>query len=183
MASDITLEQFMRDHYAALIRYVRKQVPQNEAHDIVQDSLLVVTQKRDEIENLRSFAFKVASNKVKQYYERRARQAGILGVVWSEEGLSMVPLESLSTRLSIRVARNNDLEHAMQKLSLRQYQAFALRYIEGLEEHRTADALGISRSTLTRDLNDARQRLRAALGDGIDDERELQRIVAAYVRG
>jgi RNA polymerase sigma factor (sigma-70 family) len=183
MATEAELEQFMRDHYAALMGYVRRQVPDSEAHDIVQDSLVVVTQKLGEVEKLRGFAFKVASNKVKQYYERRARQAGVLGVLWSEEALSLVPLESLSTRLSIRVARHNDLEHAMQSLSLRQYQAFALRYVEGLTEALAAEALGISRSQLTRDLADARGRLRSALGDGVDDEHELQRIVTAYVRG
>jgi RNA polymerase sigma factor (sigma-70 family) len=173
-----TLEQFLERYYAKLIHYVRTKVPEPDAHDLVQDCLTVIVDKRATIENFKAYTFKVVCNKLKQYYERRARRAGIVGIIYTEQAMSV---ESLSTSLSIRVARRNDLEQAMQKLPLRQYQAFELRYVEGLDEQATADALEISRATLKRDLTTARARLASVLGVDHDDD-ALRRIVADYIR-
>lgn len=173
-----TLEAFAARSYATLIRYVRTKAPDTEAQDIVQDSLTVLVEKRDTIENYEAFLFKVVCNKLKQFYERRARKAGIVGVVWTS---GLMPVAVLSTRLSIRVARQNDLEAAMQQLPLRQYQAFELRYIEGLKISEAADALDISEATLKRDIDGARKALASVLGDA--GEANLARIVRSYIKG
>jgi len=174
---DPELEAFLTQNYARLLRYTRSKVPESEAYDLVQESLEVIVKKRGEIIQLERFMFGVLCNKIKQYYERCARQAGIVGFIWNEQALSV---ESLSTSLSIRVARHNDLEFAMQKLTVRQYSAFELRYVEGLDEQATAEALQISRATLKRDVTEARTKLASVLGD-VDDDVELSRIVRAYV--
>src|SRR5690606_1019802 len=126
--SQQTLEEFLAGQYAIAIRYARSKIPEQDAHDLVQDCLVVLAAKRDQIENFRAFLFKVLCNKIKQYYERRSRQSSwITALIPFDE----MPISTLSTRLSIRVARENDLAVAMQKLPLRQYQAFELRYVEG----------------------------------------------------
>jgi len=167
-----------------MIRYVRNKVPEADAQDLVQECLAVLVDKRDTIENYKAFLYIVVGNKIKQYYDRRARKAGFLGIIWSEQLLSM---ESLSTSLSIRVARRNDLEAAMQALPLRQYQAFELRYVEGLEISDAATALAVSSATLKRDIERARRSLAARLGrdSGFGEETpdgDLARIVQAYIR-
>ena len=176
--SDVDFEKVLAEQYPSLIRYVRSKIPEQDAHDLVQDTLAVLAAKRDQIQDYKAFAFKVASNKIKQYYERRARRGGIVGVILSHDE---VPVATLSTRLSIRVARENDLAVAMQKLSRRQYQAFELRYVEGFEIEVVADMLEVSPATIKRDIERARAVLASTLGDETD-ERDLARIARAYLR-
>jgi RNA polymerase sigma factor (sigma-70 family) len=172
-----SLDEILKDLYPKLIRYVRSKVSeQEEAHEIVQASFEVLAAKRDGVENPRPFVFKVASNKIKQYYEHRSR-----GIVSTIMALDEVPMATLSTRLSIRVARENDLAVAMQKLTRRQYQAFELRYVEGFEIAAVADMLEVSPATIKRDVERAREILASVLGNETD-EAELSRIIRAYLR-
>jgi RNA polymerase sigma factor (sigma-70 family) len=170
------LEKLLAELYPALIRYVRSKVAEQDAHDLVQDSLGVLAAKRDQVEDPRRFAFGVASNKIKQYYARRSR--GLVGAIMD---LDEVPIAALSTRLSIRVARDNDLAVAMQKLTRPQYQAFELRYIEGFEIAAVAEMLEVSPATVKREIERARKKLASVLGDQTD-EAELGRIIRAYLR-
>lgn len=175
---DLGFDKILAQQYPALIRYVRSKIPEQDAHDLVQDSLAVLAAKRAEIADYKAFAFKVASNKIKQYYERRARRQGIVGIILSHDE---VPVATLSTRLSIRVARENDLAVAMQKLTRRQYQAFELRYVEGFEIDVVADMLEVSSATIKRDIDSARKVLASTLGDQTD-EHNLAQVIRAYLR-
>ncbi|WP_157595277.1 RNA polymerase sigma factor [Plesiocystis pacifica] len=162
-----------------LRRYARRWIPESELGDFVQDCMTVLIEKRSQVENERAFLYAVARNKIKQFYEKRAR--GLKRFFPSFEGFEEMTMESLSTSLSIRVARHNDLEVGMQGLKSRQFAAFQLRYIEGLTEPDAAKVLSISMATLKRDLERARRQLRRALGDA--DDEQLDSILRNYVRG
>lgn len=164
--------------YARAIAYVRSKMPEQDAHDLVQECLVVLAEKHRGVQNINAFLFKIISNKLKQYYEK-ARRRSLVGVLLPPEEM---PVSVLSTRLSIRAARHNDLQIAMQALPQRQYAAFELRYVEGLEIEEAADALGVSPATLKRDIERARKTLASVLGDETD-EAELRRIARAYLRG
>jgi RNA polymerase sigma factor (sigma-70 family) len=164
--------------YAKLIRFLRGKLPESDVHDLIQDCLTVLIDKREVVENDEAFLFGVAARKLKQYYERQVRLPSFISFDWTSQVMSM---EALATSLSVRVARRNDLEVAMQKLPLRQYQAFQLRFMENLTEDKTAQVLEVSKATLKRDLDRARTTLASVLGDAGDDK-TLRQIVLGYTR-
>ena len=110
--SNPELDRFVEKTYAELIHFVRSKVPEQDAHELVQDSLAVLVEKRDQVENFRAFTFAVVKNKLRQYYEKKKRGGMFDFLVDMEE---LVPMSVMSTRLSIRVARTNDFEAAMHE--------------------------------------------------------------------
>jgi RNA polymerase sigma factor (sigma-70 family) len=173
------LDRFVERSYAELIHFVRSKVPEQDAHELVQDSLAVLVEKRDQVENFRAFTFGVVKNKLRQYYEKKRKRRGMFGFLDDMEELT--PMSVLSTRLSVRVARSNDLEVAMQKLFRPQYEIFELRYVHDLSIEETAEALGISTATVKRDIDQARQCLVGVLGDASSDD-AIREIVRGYVQ-
>jgi RNA polymerase sigma factor (sigma-70 family) len=176
---DTALDQFLETTYAELIHFVRGQIAEQDAHDLVQDCVAVLVKKRAEVENLRAFTFQVARNKLKQYYARKRRNSGMLGFLVDMD--ESVPMAVLSTRLSVRVARHNDLEVAMQSLTRRQYQAFELRFVHDLSIKDTAEVLEISPATVKREIERARVVLGDVLLDATDDA-DIRKVVRAYVK-
>lgn len=176
--SDPELDQFVQRSYAELIHFVRSKVPEQDAHELVQDTLEVLVAKRHEVENLRAFTFAVVKNKLRQYYEKRKRGNMFDVLIDMEE---LMPMSLMSTRLSIRVARNTDLEAAMLKLPRRQYEMFELRYVHGLSIDETARVLEISPATVKRDVERAREQLVGVLGDVRSDE-AIREIVRSYIK-
>jgi|GEM_PF-3277439 len=176
--SNPELERFVERSYAELLHFVRSKMPEQDAQELVQDSLAVLVEKRDQVENLRAFTFAVVKNKLRQYYAKKKR-GGMLDILVDMEEL--MPMSVMSTRLSIRVARSNDLEVAMQKLPRRQYEIFELRYAHGLTIEETAEVLDTSTATVKRDLDRAREQLVAVLGDAHSDD-AIREIVRSYVQ-
>lgn len=166
------------EHTCAELRgYARRWIPESELGDFVQDCMTVLVERRAELENRRAFLYAVARNKIKQFHDKRRRQQNVFADLVDPGMLSM---ESLSTSLSVRVARHNDLEEAMSKLRARQYAAFELRYVVGLTEADAAGVLEISTATLKRDLAQARAQLRELLGDS--DDEQVRALVRGYIR-
>jgi RNA polymerase sigma factor (sigma-70 family) len=172
------LDHFVERHYAELIHFVRSKVPEQDAHELVQDSLAVLVAKRDQVQNFRAFTFAVVKNKLRQYYEKQKRGGMLDFLVDMEE---LMPMSVMSTRLSIRVARSHDLEAAMQKLPRKQYEIFELRYVHDLTLEETAEALETSTATVKRDLDRARKSLVGVLGDAHSDD-AIREIVRGYVQ-
>jgi RNA polymerase sigma factor (sigma-70 family) len=172
------LDRFVEQTYAELIHFVRSKVSEQDAHEIVQDSLAVLVEKRARVENFRAFTFAVVKNKLRQYYEKKKRGGMFDFLVDMEE---LMPMSVLSTRLSIRVARTNDLEVAMQKLPRKHYEIFELRYVHGLTIEETAEVLATSTATVKRDLERARDCLVSVLGD-VRSEDAIREIVRGYVQ-
>lgn len=172
------LDRFVEQTYAELIHFVRNKVAEQDAHEIVQDSLAVLVEKRDQVENFRAFTFAVVKNKLRQYYDKKKRGRMLGFLVDMEEHM---PMSVLSTRLSIRVARANDLEVAMQKLPRKHYEIFELRYVHGLTLEETAEVLATSTATVKRDLDRARDCLVSVLGDAHGDD-AIREIVRGYVQ-
>ncbi len=171
------LDRFVEQTYAELIHFVRSKVPEQDAHEIVQDSLAVLVAKHAEVENLRAYTFAVVKNKLRQYYAKKKR-GGMLDFLVDLE--QHMPMSVLSTRLSIRVARTTDLETAMQGLPRQRYEIFELRYIHGLSIEDTAKVLEISPATVKREVDRARKDLVSVLGDASSDE-AVREIVRGYV--
>lgn len=176
--SNSDLDRFVERTYAELIHFVRHKVLEQDAHELVQDSLAVLVEKRDQVENFRAFTFAVVKNKLRQYYDKQKR-GGILDFLVDMD--EFVPMSVISTRLSVRVARSNDLERAMQTLSRRQFEIFQLRYIHDLTIEDTAQVLDTSEATIKRELCRAREQLASVLGDAEDDH-VIREIVRSYVQ-
>lgn len=75
----------------------------------------MLAKAREPVDNEKAYLLGVCQKKLMQYYDKRRRRSAIAEIVWSSQLMTMA---SLSTSLSLRVARHNDLEAAMQKLTV-----------------------------------------------------------------
>jgi RNA polymerase sigma factor (sigma-70 family) len=179
---DPELGQFVERAYAELIRFVRSKAPEQDAQEIVQDSLTALVEKHGcvEIQDFRAYTFQIVRNKLKQYYDKR-RRGGLVSAILDDMD-DLIPMSLLSTRLTIRVARDNDLQVAMQKLSRRHFEVFELRYIHELSIDQLIKITERSRATINRDLEAARKQLAGVLG-GADSDDAVKDVLRAYVKG
>ncbi len=178
MTMDNDLDQFVASYLPRLTGYLRGKADDDDLHDLAHDCMQVLVAKHSEVQKWDAFLFKVASNKLKQYYAQNKRRNGFLSAVLD---LDAMPMQFLSTRLSVRVARNTDVERALGKLNLRQYQVVQLRYSQNLDIADVADALEISPATVKRETTRARAVLGAALGHEVE-EQAFSSIIREYVK-
>jgi RNA polymerase sigma-70 factor (ECF subfamily) len=115
------------------------------------------------------------------YFQRAAINAG-LDVLRSRKIARATPLDELESQLAgpaeasperVRDATEirAQVRRAIAGLSPRSAEMFALRYLEGYDNHEIASMLGTSRGTVGVVLHRARQRVREAIRDGLGDPR------------
>jgi RNA polymerase sigma factor (sigma-70 family) len=167
----------IRANYGRIVNYIRSKVPEPDCYDLAQECVLALVNKdQSSIESPKAYLWGIVTNKIRRYYEQRTRSLVTVAV-----GFEALPVAVLSTRLSTKLARKNDVEGALQRLPLRQQQAFELHHVEELSIKECAAALGISVATVKRDIADARSRLARELGRDLGEEGDLRELVASYL--
>ncbi len=145
-----------------------------EALDIVQDAMLRLVQRyahrpQDE---WRCLFFKILQNRIRDWYRRNS--VSNRWRVWLDKlgfgeeeadplaGFADTYTPGPSDRLQDEQSMDR-LTVALEKLPLRQQQAFLLRIWEGLSEEETARAMGCSKGSVKTHLSRARETLRSVL--------------------
>ncbi len=170
------MEQFLASVERRAYGIAKMAVGQREeALDIVQDAMLKLVQRyaHKPQDEWRCLFFKILHNRIRDWYRRNAVSnrwrvwLGKLGLGEDEEAdpLAMFadthtpgPGEALHDERSM-----GKLSSAVEKLPLRQQQAFLLRVWEGLSEEETAIAMGCSKGSVKTHFSRAREALKGAL--------------------
>ena len=148
----------------------------DEALDIVQDSMLawVSHYLAHPHDTWRPLFYKVLQSRIRDWYRRTAVKRRVM--MWFGRGddgegsldkLADIPGPAASDPASLLVHRQTleTLFHAVERLPLRQQQAFLLRSWEGLDVTETALAMGCSAGSVKTHLSRAMTALRASVGD------------------
>jgi RNA polymerase sigma factor (sigma-70 family) len=162
--------------YEKVVRHLRSKIPEPDCYDIAQECVVTFCAKdQSTIANPRAFLWGIVRNKVRQFYDARNRLLSAMGVY------DMLPVETMMTRLSTRVARRDDLEGALQSLPLRQQQVFELRFLEELPLEDCAEVMDCSLATIKRDLEAGRAALASALGCPLDRDEDAAIVVRRFL--
>ncbi len=165
-----TTESVVNENWPKLKRFFATKVPAAEAYDLAGDTLKVFLERdHSEIENLKSYLWGIARNKVRQYFDRRV-QTG----VFDSSSMSVI---QMGTSLSSQVDKRAHLRRALATLPLDIQTAFELRYGEELSIDEVVGAMSVSRATVNRYLKIARESLRRELSAPEED------VVRAYQAG
>lgn len=154
------LDHFLREVQNRALTAARLSVPDEDALDCVQDAMFKFVRRyanRPE-DQWRPLFFKILYNRLKDWHRRRAvRQA----VVWitGEAVDAPSPAPDPSRWVAAQAAGAN-LMAEIERLPLRQQQAFLLRTWEGLDTKAAALAMEVDEGTVKTHLSRAMQRLR-----------------------
>lgn len=148
--------------------YARRQVPDDQAEDVVADTFLVVWRRWGDVptapEQLRPWVFGVARNKILRVREQHGR------VLRSVAGVAAVePTRAAAPDPADRVAGDDRARRLLALLPPAEGEAMALTVWAGLTPSEAAEVLGCSATALTSRLSRARARLAEALGDTTTD--------------
>lgn len=148
-----------------------------EALDIVQDAMLKLVQLyADKPEQeWRCLFFKILQSRIRDWYRRNKVRnrwrvwLDKLGFGEEDDGDPLARFADQNTPEPSRDLANErsmeELSEAVERLPLRQQQAFLLRVWEGLNEEETAIAMGCSKGSVKTHYSRAREALRYALED------------------
>lgn len=148
----VDLEELWRAHGPTALRLATVLVGPADAHDVTVSAFLRVTSSPAlaEIEVFRSYLLRAIRNEAQSMFRSRLRRR--------RRDLAAVP-----ERVAKDPAGDVDLRAAIVGLGLRQRTVLFLAYREDMTEAVVAETLGLSRGTVHRDLQRARDRLRKAL--------------------
>ena len=146
---------------------------QEEALDIVQDAMLTLVKRyaQRNPEEWGPLFTRIVQNRIRDWY-RREKVRNKWRVWFGKDDDDQQDIENMpdsGTNDPLRqienAGMNDELEHALRVLPLRQQQVFLLRVWEGLDVAETAKALGISSGSVKTHYSRAVHRLREVLGD------------------
>lgn len=155
-AARAALEKLIRDEWPRLRRFFRTKVPDVDAYDLVQASMLAFVEHGKEGDSSRAYLWGIARNKVLQYYGKHRPTTSFDSTV---HGVLDVG-RTLSSRLDDR----DRLLEALRGLPADHQMAFELRHGEELSLEEVAAALDVSLATAKRYISAATDRLRVTLG-------------------
>jgi RNA polymerase sigma factor (sigma-70 family) len=162
----VALEKLIRDEGPRLRRFFRTKVPDADAYDLVQSTMLAFVEHGKTGESSRAYLWGIARNKVLQYYGKHKPSTTFDSTV---HGVLDVG-RTLSSRLDDR----DRLLEALRGLPADHQMAFELRHGEELSLEEVASALDVSLATAKRYISAATDRLRLTLGV------ELEEVARAY---
>ncbi len=149
---EIDLEAIWRDHADAALRYATVLVGPDDAHDVVADVFVRISQSTgwSGVGNPRAYLLRAVTNRASDLGRQRARRA-------RRELSALAPATTSGTEPAL------DLRRQIAALSLSQRAVIFLTYWEDMTVPAIADLLGLSTGTVHRNLTRARTHLRKAL--------------------
>jgi RNA polymerase sigma factor (sigma-70 family) len=149
---EVDVESIWRDHADGAVRYATVLVGANDAHDVVADSFVRISQSPGwgGIDHPRAYLLRAVTNRasdVRRQQTRRSRRE----LTTFEFQTSGIPEPTI------------DLRRQIAALSVQQRAVIFLTYWEDMTVPAIADLLGLSAGTVHRHLTRARTHLRKAL--------------------
>jgi RNA polymerase sigma-70 factor (ECF subfamily) len=177
-----TLEEFLKFIEKRAFHMARLSTSHIEdAHDLVQDTMYKLVEKYSNKApaDWKPLFYRILHSKITDYYRRKAVRDKIFP--WKKVG-GQESEDYLDTQLNEGISRNSSepanmllrgqqaqrLTVGIEKLPLRQQQAFMLRCWEGLTTQETAMAMGCTQGSVKTHYSRAMARLRDILGEYYD---------------
>ncbi len=146
---------------AELASFVGGRVGAGDADDLLQDiwSALATTLESVEIDQPRAWLYRVARNRITDYYRTRAARPALLDLAAAREAAA--PIDSFSDPGKLTA----EIDAALELLPEKQREVFVRNAIDGETLREIADDLGVPLKTVISRKGYARQRLQDLLRD------------------
>ena len=163
MHGEDELDGFLRSVQGRALTTARLSVPDEDALDCVQAAMLAFVRKyaRRPAEEWRPLFFRILYNRLRDWHRRRAVRDAMMWVRGAEEQLAAA--EPGPDRWLAMDEAGRRLLQELERLPLRQQQAFVLRHWEGMDTASAAAAMGVDGGSVKTHLSRATRRLRRAL--------------------
>lgn len=159
------LQELFKRHAADITRFLRQRGHDPEtAKDITQDTFLRIhgTKKRTDINNIRSYLFRIADNLAKDYFRATKAQKRYITTAETFDAIDQTPDPENTTDYRQRL---ECLAKAVETLPPRQKEVFLMHKFDGLSHIEIAQKLGITRSAVEKLIIKALAHCRHHLGD------------------
>lgn len=163
-ACSARFEETFRQNYDELLRFAARRVGEDQARDVVAETMLVAWRRRDVgKQNERAWLYGVARNVMANLERSAARQAQLSNKL----SMSAEPAEIDQTR---RLAEQSVVAAVLNTLSTEDREALQLVEWDGLSPVEAAAVLGLGRGAFRVRLHRARSRFRTGYLAAADDD-------------
>jgi len=142
----LAYEYVYKTYYSPLIHFANRFFP-DEAHEIVQDTLLKIWEGREqlaEIQSLKSYLFRAVRNTCINYLKRQ----DLLKKYQIEAAVELKEIELNFTDDDVDEEKKEALKSAMEEIPEQRRKIFLLSYIEGYKAKEIAKKYNISERTV-----------------------------------
>jgi RNA polymerase sigma-70 factor (ECF subfamily) len=149
-------EELFSNSYPRLAGWVRRLVDDDDtAHEIASEAFTRLLARWSTLDNPQSYLYMIATNLIRDHWRKTERERRALRTVTASASSDPVwhPDEDV------------DVRNLIQELPLRMRNAFLLHYYAGFGVREVAALLGRPEGTIKADLFQARNRLKATLGE------------------
>ena len=158
-ASDVdtdAAEELFRAAYPKLAGWVRRLVDDDEvAHEIAAEAFVRLLARWTKVDSPNSYLYMIATNLVRDHWRKTERERRALRTVTASADSDPVA----------HPAEDVDVRNLIQDLPQRMRNAFLLHYYAGFGVREVAALLGRPEGTIKADLFQARNRLKATMGE------------------
>ncbi|HLH59114.1 MAG TPA: RNA polymerase sigma factor [Streptosporangiaceae bacterium] len=148
-------EELFSSSYPRLAGWVRRLVDDDEtAHEIASEAFTRLLSRWSSLDSPQSYLYMIATNLIRDHWRRTERERK---AIRSVTATARDPVSN--------PAQDVDVRNLIQELPLRMRNAFLLHYYAGFGVREVATLLGRPEGTIKADLFQARNRLKASLGE------------------
>jgi RNA polymerase sigma-70 factor, ECF subfamily len=149
-------EELFASAYPRLAGWVRRLVDDDEtAHEIASEAFTRLLSRWSSLENPQSYLYMIATNLIRDHWRKTERERKAMRTVTA----------SVTTDPVSHPVQDVDVRNLIQELPPRMRNAFLLHYYAGFGVREVADMLGRPEGTIKADLFQARNRLKASMGE------------------
>ena len=149
-------EELFSSSYPRLAGWVRRLVDDDDtAHEIASEAFTRLLARWSSLENPQSYLYMIATNLVRDHWRKTERERRALRTVTASADSDPVA----------HPAEDVDVRNLIQSLPQRMRNAFLLHYYAGFGVREVAALLGRPEGTIKADLFQARNRLKATMGE------------------
>lgn len=164
MITDKKLDEITKQYYETIYSFCLAKSGNNpdDASDITQEVFMVLTEKRDELEdkNLKQWLIEVAKLKSKEYYRQIKKHENVSS--FEEKFTSADEIFSTLTKFysysdaDIKIT----LDAILKLLTKKEYELYIKKYVENKTHEEIADEFGISVSSVSSRLDRLKKKIR-----------------------
>jgi RNA polymerase sigma-70 factor (ECF subfamily) len=149
-------EELFSSSYPRLAGWVRRLVDDDEtAHEIASEAFTRLLARWSTLENPQSYLYMIATNLIRDHWRRTERE---------RKAIRKVTASAVADPVT-HPAQDVDVRDLIQDLPVRMRNAFLLHYYAGFGVREVAALLGRPEGTIKADLFQARNRLKASMGE------------------
>ena len=149
-------EELFSSSYPRLAGWVRRLVDDDDtAHEIASEAFTRLLARWSTLENPQSYLYMIATNLIRDHWRKTERERRALRTVTA----------SATSDPAVRPDEDVDVRSLIQELPQRMRNAFLLHYYAGFGVREVAALLGRPEGTIKADLFQARNRLKATMGE------------------